>query len=76
MISAKVFSVRRKYQIPDRHKTDVMSVEAINAGPISGDCPRNNAQRKPSITPTIGLHEYINRQFSGTILLLKPTGET
>ena len=33
------------------------------------------AQRKPSMTETIGLREYSNRHCSGTMLLLKPTGD-
>ena len=32
-------------------------------------------QRKPSMMPTIGLSDYNSLYFSGTIVLLNPTGD-
>src|SRR2546428_546332 len=49
--------------------------EIKTLGHSSGDWPPRMAQRKPSITPTIGFREYRSCHRSGTILLLKPTGE-
>src|ERR1043165_3583980 len=77
--SANVRSILRKYQMPLPQSAAVMVREIINAEKSSGDCPRSNAQRNPSITPTIGFNEYkwnrASPSFSFTIELLKPTGE-
>ena len=47
-----------------------------NPGRYSWAWPPSRHQRKPSITPTIGLSEYIRRHWSGTIAELNPTGDT
>ena len=49
---------------------------AANPGQYIRLSPPSRHQRNPSMTPTMGLSEYKRRQFAGTTLELKPTGET
>src|SRR5437764_12793012 len=57
ILSAKVRSIRRKYQTPLMNRSDVTPRLTINPGRKIGDRPPEIAQRKPSITPTIGFSE-------------------
>ena len=57
MTSAKPSSVRRKYQMPNRQRPEVRTTEVRTPGHHSATSPRRSAQRKPSMTPTIGLRE-------------------
>lgn len=55
--SANVRSVLRKYQMPVPQRTEVRATEVSKDEAGSGTSPRSSDQRKPSITPTIGLKE-------------------
>src|SRR5204863_3622973 len=74
--SAKTRSVLRKCQspVPKRMTTRIGEMQTTRQS--SAASPRRRHQRKPSITPTMGFKEYNKRHFSGTMPLLKPTGET
>ena len=75
MISANVRSVLRKYQMPVARTRAAVMRERVRLCCGKGVLPPEIDQRNPSMTPTMGLSEYKVRHFSGTIELLKPTGE-
>ncbi len=57
MMSAKVRSVRRKYQRPETSSSNAMPVESARLTGASAGSPRSRHQRKPSMAPTMGLSE-------------------
>ena len=75
MTSANFFSVFLKYITPVMKISAVMARDTAKAGTLIFITSPITAHLKPSMTPTIGLSEYKNINFSGTISLLKPTGE-
>jgi hypothetical protein len=74
-MSANVFSVLLKYQIPKKRRRKVNPIERIIPVTYILLWPPKMHHRKPSITPTIGFNEYNNLNLSDMLLLLKPTGE-
>src|SRR5665647_229142 len=75
-MSAKDFSIFLKYRIPKMRRKIINPIESIIPGKYIWVLPPKIHQRNPSIIPTIGFIEYNSLHFSGTTLLLKPTGDT
>jgi len=61
--------------MPKYKKIKDTKMDKMNPGGYIFVLPPKIAQRKPSITPTIGFKEYNKRHLSGIVSLLNPTGE-
>src|SRR3989338_780681 len=73
MASTNVRSRRRNQTMPLQSRTAALSAETVMTA--TGGVPwPSSAHRKPSTTPTMGLHAYASRQMSGTRLLGYTTG--
>jgi len=68
--------VERKKYAPETNTSRTTAVLAQNPGQYGSNRGPSMAQRKPSMTPTMGLRLYQKRHFSGIIELMKPTGLT